>query len=176
MSISNLFRRKYCVFYMDDGGYRSTDEGDELTQELYFIGIIDILTPYNAKKKTESVLKRVFQDKYGVSAVKPSFYGERFFNFMRTLTSITTVSNNAPEFPPLPILESKLKEQQDSVQPVSLVQAFQKSNHQSYTRSTKSTKPSQIATFSSTKSTESSLSKAVEPILEKPTVASPTQE
>ena len=148
---------------MDDGGYKSSNELDELTQELYFIGIIDILTPFDMKKRSESFFKRLVQDKYGVSAVKPLYYGERFFNFMRTLTSNTSIPTNTPEFPPLPALESKLKEHQDTIQPLSLVQAFQKSNLNNYQpRKNKS----QIATLTTKTSLDSSLSKSIEPILE----------
>ena len=152
---------------MDDGGYMSTSEIDENTQELYFVGIIDILTPFDMKKRSESFFKRLVQDKYGVSAVKPSFYGERFFNFMRTLTVNQSIPTNMPEFPPLPILESKLKELQENQQPLSLVQAFQKSNNSNYGQPRKP-KASQIAT-----SKDSSLSKPVEPIIEMNRTLSP---
>eukprot|EP00835_Amoeboradix_gromovi_P004957 NODE_424_length_8864_cov_0.190188.p6 type:complete len:138 gc:universal NODE_424_length_8864_cov_0.190188:1011-598(-) len=79
------------------------------------------------KKQSESVIKRIFQDRYGISSVKPSLYGNRFYNFMRTLTKNKDVPADVMEFPPLPILESKLKEGNEPK--LSLVQAFQKVNH-----------------------------------------------
>jgi hypothetical protein len=70
------------AFYADDGGFRSTDENDQPTGQLYFMGIIDILTPYDMKKKTEHYWKSMTQDKHGISAVKPSEYGHRFASYM----------------------------------------------------------------------------------------------
>jgi 1-phosphatidylinositol-4-phosphate 5-kinase len=55
--------RKDCVFYADDGGYLSTGERNEGTNELYFIGVIDILTPYNIVKRTEHFWKSLSADK-----------------------------------------------------------------------------------------------------------------
>lgn len=58
-----VIRRKYCIFYAEDGGFRSTNEMDETTDKVYFIGVIDILTPYNYVKKTEHFLKSFTQNK-----------------------------------------------------------------------------------------------------------------
>jgi hypothetical protein len=55
--------RKYCVFYSEDGGFRSTGENDLPTDKVYFLGVIDILTPYNLMKKTEHFLKSFTQNK-----------------------------------------------------------------------------------------------------------------
>ncbi|CAM0142688.1 unnamed protein product [Umbelopsis sp. WA50703] len=74
--------RSNLAFYADDGGFRSTDENDQPTGQLYFMGIIDILTPYDMKKKTEHYWKSMTQDKHGISAVKPSEYGHRFASYM----------------------------------------------------------------------------------------------
>ncbi|KAI9493813.1 hypothetical protein BDB00DRAFT_355503 [Zychaea mexicana] len=75
--------RRYCVFYSEDGGFRSTDENNELTQRLYFMGVIDILTPYNIVKKTEHFWKSLTQDKHSISAVNPVEYGHRFMHFIK---------------------------------------------------------------------------------------------
>ncbi|KXN70738.1 hypothetical protein CONCODRAFT_6669 [Conidiobolus coronatus NRRL 28638] len=40
------------MFYKDDGGFLATDEDDMPLNELYCMGIIDIMTPYNFKKRT----------------------------------------------------------------------------------------------------------------------------
>ena len=77
-----MFRRRNCAFYSDDGGFRSTNENDRPTSALYYMGIIDILTPYDSKKKSEHFFKSMTQDKHQISAVKPLEYGERFMGFM----------------------------------------------------------------------------------------------
>ncbi|CAO3609184.1 unnamed protein product [Cunninghamella echinulata] len=74
--------RRNCVFYSDEGGFQATDEMDQPTGLLYFMGIIDILTPYDTKKKTEHMFKSLTQDKNAISAVKPSVYGDRFMGYM----------------------------------------------------------------------------------------------
>eukprot|EP00833_Pecoramyces_ruminatium_P016144 jgi/Orpsp1_1/1190176/evm.model.d7180000077211.1 len=54
--------KKYFIFYRDDGGFRATDENNKELQELYFMGIIDIFTNYNMKKKMEFLCKSVLSD------------------------------------------------------------------------------------------------------------------
>ncbi|KAI8139047.1 hypothetical protein BJV82DRAFT_522323 [Fennellomyces sp. T-0311] len=75
--------RRWCAFYGDDGGFQSSDECNEATRTLYFIGVIDILTPYNIVKKTEHVWKSITQDKATISSVHPRVYGERFLQFIK---------------------------------------------------------------------------------------------
>ncbi|KAI9267891.1 hypothetical protein BDA99DRAFT_435960 [Phascolomyces articulosus] len=74
--------RRNCAFYSDEGGFQSTNEEDRPTSALYYMGIIDILTPYDSKKKSEHFFKSMTQDKHQISAVKPLEYGERFMGFM----------------------------------------------------------------------------------------------
>ncbi|KAI8641600.1 hypothetical protein BD408DRAFT_452085 [Parasitella parasitica] len=74
--------RRNCAFYSDDGGFQATDENNRAAPSLYFLGIIDILTPYDLKKKSEHFFKSMTQDKYEISAVKPKVYGNRFMGFM----------------------------------------------------------------------------------------------
>ncbi|RCH78628.1 Phosphatidylinositol-4-phosphate 5-kinase, partial [Rhizopus stolonifer] len=74
--------RRNCVFYAEEGGLQATDELDRPLPVLYSLGIIDILTPYDIKKKSEHVYKSFTQDKHAISAVKPSEYGQRFLEFM----------------------------------------------------------------------------------------------
>lgn len=76
------FRRRNCVFYADEGGLQGTDELDRPVPVLYSLGIIDILTPYDMKKKSEHYYKSLTQDKNAISSVKPSQYGKRFLEFM----------------------------------------------------------------------------------------------
>nr|CAG8542785.1 12019_t:CDS:10 [Entrophospora candida] len=74
--------RKNCVFYMDDGGFRATDEQNNPTQYIYYLGVIDILTPYNTVKKVEHAWRALNNDKKMISAVNPDWYGQRFLDFM----------------------------------------------------------------------------------------------
>ncbi|KAF9381587.1 Phosphatidylinositol-4-phosphate 5-kinase [Mortierella sp. AD011] len=74
--------RRRCVFYADDGGLLSTNEQNVQGADLYYLGIIDILTPYNYVKKVEHYWKSMSQDKHAISAVHPKEYGKRFLSFM----------------------------------------------------------------------------------------------
>ena len=51
-----------CLFYADGGGFRATDEQDQPLQEVYHMGVIDILTPYNIKKRIEHGFKSLTHD------------------------------------------------------------------------------------------------------------------
>ncbi|KAI7868768.1 SAICAR synthase-like protein [Spinellus fusiger] len=75
--------RRYCVFYAEEGGFFSTGEQDEFLDNIYFVGVIDILTPYNLLKRTEHLWKSLTQDKHTISAVHPLEYGARFMHFMK---------------------------------------------------------------------------------------------
>lgn len=61
--------------------------GSEPGSEILFVGVIDILTRWNGRKKAENLLKRSFlrQDGKQISAVSPEYYGERFLEFMRCI-------------------------------------------------------------------------------------------
>ncbi|KAI9307471.1 hypothetical protein BJ944DRAFT_157993 [Cunninghamella echinulata] len=83
ISNSTSEERRHCIFYADNGGYQSSGQHDRNTNILYFIGIIDILTPYNFVKRTEHIWKSITQDKNTISSVPPKLYGERFLEFMR---------------------------------------------------------------------------------------------
>ncbi|KAI8364301.1 hypothetical protein EDC96DRAFT_511245 [Choanephora cucurbitarum] len=74
--------RRNCIFYAEDGGFQATDELNQPLPVLYSLGIIDILTPYDIKKKSEHIYKSLTQDKNAISAVRPSQYGQRFLEFM----------------------------------------------------------------------------------------------
>ncbi|ORX47297.1 hypothetical protein BCR36DRAFT_584805 [Piromyces finnis] len=76
--------RKHFVFSQDEGGYQATDENDEPLSELYFLGIIDIFTNFNLKKRCESYFKSIISDSKTVSAVNPKFYAKRFLSFIKS--------------------------------------------------------------------------------------------
>lgn len=75
-------RRRWCTFYADDGGFRSSDEDNKPLDKLYYVGVIDILTPYNLVKRSEHIWKSITQDKDTISSVHPLTYGKRFMEFM----------------------------------------------------------------------------------------------
>ena len=45
------------LFYADEGGLRSTNECNEPMERIYYLGVIDILTPYGLVKRAESLWK-----------------------------------------------------------------------------------------------------------------------
>ena len=49
---------------------------------LLFLGVIDILQSYRMIKKIEHTFKSVFTDGDTVSVHRPSFYAQRFLDFM----------------------------------------------------------------------------------------------
>lgn len=62
----------------DLGGLLSSDK-----KSLYFVGIIDILTPYDSVKRLEHVFKAIRYNSRGVSCCPPNYYAERFNDFLR---------------------------------------------------------------------------------------------
>ena len=54
--------RQHLIFYQEDGGIRATDEENSNLDHIYYLGIIDILTPYNTLKKMEHVWKGLSAD------------------------------------------------------------------------------------------------------------------
>lgn len=74
------------------GGIPARSENDE--RLLLYIGIIDILQSYRLKKKLEHTMKSIIYDGDTVSVCRPSFYAQRFQNFMSK-----TVFKKTPTFP-----------------------------------------------------------------------------
>jgi 1-phosphatidylinositol-4-phosphate 5-kinase len=71
-------KKGFAIFNeVDDGGMMS-DNGED----LYFLGIIDILTFYGARKKLEHFFKTTIHKKQAVSCAPPAFYAERFLRYM----------------------------------------------------------------------------------------------
>lgn len=65
------------AFKPEEEGIVSTDGMEE-----YFVGIIDILTSFNTKKKLEFLFKTIAVDR-GISAIPPTPYSTRFQNFIK---------------------------------------------------------------------------------------------
>ena len=65
---------------LEDGGMWSADKNN-----IYYFGIIDILTEYNCRKKAEYVVKLVGGCSNDMSCVPPEFYRDRFVNYVNTI-------------------------------------------------------------------------------------------
>lgn len=74
------------------GGIPARSENDE--RLLLYIGIIDILQSYRLEKKLEHTFKSIIYNGDTVSVCRPSFYAQRFQNFMGK-----TVFKKTPTFP-----------------------------------------------------------------------------
>ncbi|EJD40168.1 SAICAR synthase-like protein [Auricularia subglabra TFB-10046 SS5] len=77
-----LADRQHLVFYQDEGGMRATDEANGDLDTIYYLGVIDILTPYNSFKKVEHLWKGMSADRHKISPVPPLEYGNRFLSFL----------------------------------------------------------------------------------------------
>ncbi|KAG5641740.1 hypothetical protein DXG03_004312, partial [Asterophora parasitica] len=77
--------RQHFMFYQDEGGLRATDESNEDMDAIYYVGVIDILTPYGGLKKLESFWKGLSADRHKISPVPPAEYADRFLSFMRAI-------------------------------------------------------------------------------------------
>ncbi|KGG52556.1 hypothetical protein DI09_15p230 [Mitosporidium daphniae] len=84
--------RSNFVFYSEEGGILSGTEeafrnpvtvAPERPTEIYYLGIIDILTPYSCKKQIEHAFKSFRSSSLSISAVSPAVYSRRFLAFMR---------------------------------------------------------------------------------------------
>ena len=68
------------------GGILSFNDKLEPLHEVYYIGIIDILQYYNARKMGETVIKKAAGgDADNISCVDPETYGKRFIKFIGDL-------------------------------------------------------------------------------------------
>lgn len=89
--------RRHFLFYQDEGGLRATDEANQNLDMIYYLGIIDICTPYNNAKKLEHLWKSMTEDRvsqagkkppgpadhqHTISCVDSASYGQRFLNFL----------------------------------------------------------------------------------------------
>lgn len=84
--------RRLFLFYQEEGGIRATDENNEPLEAIYYLGIIDILTPYTLVKKLEHFFRSMKHDKHMISAVPPKEYGDRFMGFVYSIIRGNDVS------------------------------------------------------------------------------------
>ncbi|KAG5468356.1 hypothetical protein LSCM1_02336 [Leishmania martiniquensis] len=78
------FRLDGRCFTADQGGMMS-NKVSGLRQEIYYIGIIDILQEYNARKALENVVFGSMYDRKRISCVNPNDYATRFIAFMSSI-------------------------------------------------------------------------------------------
>ncbi|GAA5824050.1 hypothetical protein JCM11251_001500 [Rhodosporidiobolus azoricus] len=76
--------RRLFLFYQDEGGMRATGDNNEDLGVIYYLGIIDILTPFTFVKRIEHLFKGMQHDKHMISAVPPKEYGDRFLAFIKS--------------------------------------------------------------------------------------------
>jgi 1-phosphatidylinositol-4-phosphate 5-kinase len=57
--------RQHFLFYQDEGGLRATGKENENLDMMYYLGIIDILTPYTVVKRMEHLWKGMQADRVG---------------------------------------------------------------------------------------------------------------
>ncbi|KAL9657988.1 hypothetical protein ABK040_016638 [Willaertia magna] len=76
------FENKYLPFFREYFGGMRSKNGDE----IYFIGVIDILIEYGLRKRGENLIKTIyFGDENGISVVEPTQYARRFLNFINSI-------------------------------------------------------------------------------------------
>ncbi|MCD9643359.1 Phosphatidylinositol 4-phosphate 5-kinase 9 [Datura stramonium] len=72
-------------------------KGDTQMFEVYdvvlYVGMIDILQEYNLRKKIEHAYKSVLFDSVSISAVEPTFYSQRFLQFIRKVFPAHSIVN-----------------------------------------------------------------------------------
>jgi 1-phosphatidylinositol-4-phosphate 5-kinase len=77
--------RRHFLFYQDEGGMRATDEQNNDMDMIYYLGVIDICTPYNTSKRIEHAWKSMTENAVTISCVDPVTYGHRFFDFLQSV-------------------------------------------------------------------------------------------
>lgn len=112
--------RQRFIFYQDDSGLQATDEANEPLPTIYYLGVIDILTPYSIVKRCEHIWKGFSADRvsktkstarrelisllqHKISPVNPIEYSDRFFAFMK---AIMRGGGGGESFKPHPKLNS----------------------------------------------------------------------
>ena len=88
--INKKENEKSSFFDFDDGGIKSINNN-----EIYFLGIIDILTEYNCKKSVEHFFKMIRYCSEEMSCIPPINYMNRFNNYMETiiLSDLPSIEN-----------------------------------------------------------------------------------
>jgi len=69
-------------FEREEGGVRARTPDGALLEEYYYIGVIDILMLYTARKQLEHAAKRVMHPRGEISSVDPEDFAIRFVKFI----------------------------------------------------------------------------------------------
>ena len=83
----------------------ATDIQDIPLAELYFFGVIDVLTIYTSSKRMETFVKSFYQNSKTISAVDPDYYASRFLEFIAK--SVVVKSGEEPN-KPVPLSQTEL--------------------------------------------------------------------
>ena len=84
ISFTKVNKIQVSLFKRDDGGFWGMNDDGTLNNEIYYIGIIDILQQYNLMKFTENKYKSYFSQDCSakISALPPQRYAKRFMEFI----------------------------------------------------------------------------------------------
>ncbi|GKT20824.1 Phosphatidylinositol-4-phosphate 5-kinase like protein [Aduncisulcus paluster] len=81
---------KGSIFERDFGGMESGPiPGRPDQREIYYLGVIDLLTGWCSRKKLETVFKRIVYDKEGISATDPNSYAQRMIKFIDDIIEVS---------------------------------------------------------------------------------------
>jgi hypothetical protein len=83
--LADTFGQRDLYFYNDDGGFQATGANNEPLTEIYYLGVIDCLTPYTFYKRVETFWKGLSHTRSTISAIPAVEYGDRFFHFMKRI-------------------------------------------------------------------------------------------
>lgn len=86
------------LFCRDEGGIYGRDRYGRKNGFVYFVGVIDILQQYNSRKIAETFFKGIRHNRKQISSVNPTFYGDRFIEFME---KHVVQDDTLPATPPL---------------------------------------------------------------------------
>jgi 1-phosphatidylinositol-4-phosphate 5-kinase len=76
------------VWTQEYGGFRARSKAGAPLGEIYYFGLIDILTQYDLKKKSEHAIKSllyVSAENSEISVQPPDVYKERFLKYMESI-------------------------------------------------------------------------------------------
>lgn len=66
----------------DGGGIGGVEADGGASDEVYYLGVIDILQQYDLRKRGETLVKSLVHPVAGLSAVSPAAYAARFTAFI----------------------------------------------------------------------------------------------
>jgi len=63
-----------------------SDDGRSSREQLYHLGIVDVLQQYNMAKKIETTAKSLFYDAQGISVIPPDEFAQRLLALAERIT------------------------------------------------------------------------------------------